>query len=300
MSSNNDHQRSQQNKGFILGIIAITAFGLTLPATRYIVPYLDPVFIALGRASVAAVFAACILLITKSPIPTKAQLGQLSLVALGVVIGFPLLTAWAMQIVPASHGGVVIAILPLATVLAGRLISTERPSIGFYMVSIVGMAIVVFFTLFSDNNAGFNIGDVALIFSVICAAFGYAVGGKLSTSMAGWRVICWALVISLPFVILPTIVSAPKDFSALPTSAWFAFGYLSLISQLFGFFIWYHALALGGITRVSQTLLLQPFVTLFAAAILLGERLSSELLVYAFLVLLCVAIGKRMPIGKAQ
>lgn len=296
MNTQNNH-----NKGFLLGFIAVTAFALTLPATRFLTPYFDPVFIGLGRACIAAVVAALILFTTRSPKPSNAQLRQLALVALGVVIGFPLFTAVGMQTVAASHGGVVLGVLPLATVLASRLVSDERPSTAFYCMSVIGMGIVVCFSLLSSSDGiGLGTGDIALFLAVICAGFGYALGAHLSKSMGGWQVICWALVIAFPLVIVPTILSAPSNLTALPTSAWLAFLYLSLVSQLFGFFIWYHALAIGGIARVSQTQLLQPFITLCAAALLLGESLDTQVLLFAFAVLLCVGFGKRMPIHQSS
>ena len=53
---------SNESKGMILGFLGVAAFGLTLPATRFIVPYFDPIFIGLGRAVIASVVAAIILI----------------------------------------------------------------------------------------------------------------------------------------------------------------------------------------------------------------------------------------------
>ena len=286
------------NKGYLLGIIAVIGFGLTLPVTRFLIAYLDPIFIGLGRACLAALVAAIILLIKHQTLPTPSEFAKLTVVSLGVVIAFPILTAWAMQSVPASHGGVILGVLPLASVLASRVVSKERPSIAFYLLSLLGMCLVVIFSIRQSDGLGhFAIGDIAMFLAVVFAGFAYALGGQLAKTMGGWRVICWALLIAFPFVLVPALLSAPSKISMLPSTAWFAFCYLSLVSQLFAFIAWYQAMAFGGIARISQIQLLQPFVTLLAATLLLGETLNAEILIFTTLVLLCVGLGKRTTIN---
>ena len=290
----NKHVNSE-NKGLILGSIGVFIFALTLPAARYAAPFLDPIFIGLGRACCVAPVAIMLLFISKAPIPTYSQFKQLIIVAFGTVFGFPLLTAIAMQTVPAAHGGIVIGILPMATALAGVLISDEQPSVGFWLTSMAGAGLVITFSLL-DGFDTLSLGDLALFGSVICAAVGYAYGAKLSKSLAGWQVVSWALVISLPFAIIPTFLYAPSDSNTVPNSIWMAFAYMALMSQYFGFFFWYKGLAMGGIARVSQTQLLQPFITIFAAVLLLGESLNLSAILFALAVVASVAISRKMPI----
>ncbi|MFK5970469.1 MAG: DMT family transporter [Candidatus Marithrix sp.] len=287
----------KESKGMLLGILGVISFGLTLPATRYIIEYFDPIFIGLGRAVVAAIFAALLLVITKPPIPNKKQLSKLIIIAFGVVIGFPVLSAWAMQTVPASHGGVVLGILPLATAIVGVMISNERPSMGFWLSGVMGSAIVIIYSLFYGVSS-FHIGDFALLGAIISAAIGYAVGGQLSKEIGGWQVICWALVISLPFIIIPAWIKVPQEAFTIPINIWLGFLYLALVSQLLGFFLWNKGLALGGIARVSQAQLIQPFITIIASAWLVNEALDTITIVFALLVISTVAIGKRMPIHE--
>jgi len=286
-----------ETKGMLLGLVGVSAFGLTLPATRIVVPYLDPIFIGLGRAVLAAVFAALFLFWFRQTIPTKKQIYQLFIVALGVVIGFPVFSSWAMQYVPASHGGVVLGILPLATALVGVLIGNERPSFSFWIVSIIGGGFVVLYALY-QGSGGVQLADVALLGAILSAAVGYAVGAKLSKDIGGWQVICWALVLAFPFILAPTISYAPESLSNIPVMGYASFLYLALVSQLFAFFVWYKGLALGGIARVSQTQLLQPFITLFASVLFLGEVIDIETMVFVFLVVSSVWLGKRMPIRE--
>jgi len=289
---------SDESKGMFLGLVGVVSFGLTLPATRFIIPYFEPVFIGLGRAVIASFVAALLLIATKQTRPSRNQFYQLLGVASGVVVGFPILSAWAMQTVPASHGGVVLGVLPLATAIVGSVVSNEKPSVAFWICGIVGSAVVIAYSLLQGVGE-FQTGDFFLLGAIVSAATGYALGGKLSKEIGGWQVICWALVISFPFIIVPAWLEAPQEaVGSLPLNVLLSFLYLALVSQLFGFFFWNKGLALGGVLRVSQTQLLQPFVTLVASAFLINENINLQTIVFAILVIVTVAIGKKMPINQ--
>ncbi|MBL1240431.1 MAG: DMT family transporter [OCS116 cluster bacterium] len=287
---------TDETKGMLYGILGVAAFGLTLPFTRLVVPYLDPIFIGTGRAVVSALVAAVILLAFKQKIPNKAQIIKLSIVSLGVVAGFPILSSWAMQYVPASHGGVVLGILPLATAIFGAWVSKERPSMAFWLVSLIGSALVVVYVL-TQGSGALQMADLALLGAIISAAIGYAVGGQLSKSLGGWQVICWALILSLVYTLPLSIIYAPETFIGYPIEVYISFSYLALVSMLTAFFAWYKGLVLGGIARVSQTQLLQPFITIFASIFMLSEPLDFKTILFAVLVVASVWIGKKMPIG---
>lgn len=290
---------SLELKGLFLGFIAVFVFGLTLPVTRFISPHFDPIFIGLGRAVLAALFATAFLAFYKSRLPSFEQSKLLFVVALGVVIGFPVLSAVAMQSLPASHGGVVLGVLPLATAAASWVVSDERPSIGFWVIGSLGSMLVIAYSLLQGGGR-FLLGDLALFLAVVSAAFGYAIGGKLSKELGGWQVICWALIIALPITLIPAIYYAPTDFDQLEFSTLAGFLYLSLASQLFGFFIWYKAMAIGGVARVSQVQLLQPFITIMASAWVLSEAIDGHTYIFVIAVVAIVAIGKRMPIYSTR
>lgn len=291
---------SVEVRGLFYGLLAVLAFSLTLPATRVAVAALDPVFVGLGRSLVAALIALFLLVLTRPRLPTGSQWRGLVMVAAGVIVGFPLLTAWAMERVPAAHGAILLGVLPLATAAAGALRAGERPSAGFWVAAVLGSILVVGFALLSGAGKP-TLADWALLGAVLAAALGYAEGGRLAQTLGGWQVICWALVLAAPFLAIPVLVSSPSQaaMTSIPIDAWFAFAYITLISQLFGFFLWYHALALGGIARVSQIQLLQPFFTLFAAGLWLGERITPLMIAFVIAVVLVVAVGRKMPVQRA-
>lgn len=288
---------TNESKGMWLGLVGVAIFSLTLPFTRLAVAELNPVFVAFGRAVVAAVCAVALLWRIKAVRPTISQWKSLLVTSLGVVVGFPLFSSVAMRYVPAAHGAIVLGILPLATALFGALRFGERPSAGFWLAALFGSAIVVWFAL-RQGGGSFHWADMALFAAVIAAAMGYAEGGRLSQTMGGQQVICWALVLSLPILLPLTIwLGWQYGVSASP-KAWLGFAYVSLFSMFIGFFFWYKGLALGGIARVGQVQLLQPFMTLLGAALILDEVLDTTNLLFALAVIAVVAIGRQMAVRR--
>ena len=291
---------SKEFKGIILGFVGVAIFSLTLPATRIaVIGGLDTVFVALGRAILAALIAGIILVVTRQSFPPRRYWKQLIYVSFGVVLGFPLCMTIAMKTLPAAHGGIVLGVLPLATTVAAAALCYEKPSIGFWAVAALGSVLVVSFAII--KGAGdLQPADLLLLAAAAFAGIGYALSGDLSRVLGGWQVICWALVISLPFIILPFLWTLPivNWHVSLPT--WGGFLYVSLFSQLIGFFAWNKALALGGVSKVGQLQLLQLFMTLVGSSWLLGEKIDEVTIFFAFCVVLVVAIGRRMPVEKKQ
>lgn len=277
--------------GMGFGLLGVLAFSATLPATRFAVASLDPLVVGLGRSVLAAVPAALLLFLTRQPRPDAAQWRALAVVVLGVIIGFPVCSAWAMRRVDASHGAVVVGMLPLATAVAAFLRAGERPSFRFWLASIAGSGTVAVFAL-SSGGGSFSPGDAALLLAVVLAALGYAEGGRLARQIGGWQVICWSLLLAFPFILGPLAwLVARHGFEASP-SAWGGFLYLSFVSAFLGFFAWYHGLSLGGVARVGQIQLLQPFFTFLFAALLLGERFGWQPVACALLVAGFIAAGR--------
>ncbi|WP_296571278.1 DMT family transporter [Phreatobacter sp.] len=283
--------------GLGLGFVGVVIFGATLPMTRLAVAALDPWFVTFGRAAGAGILAAAILAILRRPLPDRRDLPLYGIAMAGLIAGFPGLTALAMVTVPASHGGVVLGVLPLATAVAAALVSGERPSLGFWLMGIVGAGLVCVFALRQAGGLHLSAGDVFLLLAVAAAALGYTVSAMLTRSRPGWEVVSWMLVLSLPATIPAAWWFAPADPGAVPASAWWSFAYVALFSQYIGFFFWNAGLALGGIARVGQVQLLQTFVTLAVAAAANGEAVGPETIIFALAVAVVVLVGSRMRSG---
>lgn len=291
------------SKGLWLGLLGIVIFSITLPMTRLAVgtpdaPQMSGLFIAMGRAVVAAGLSAVLLLATRAPWPDKADWLPLVITAGGIVFGFPLFTSIAMRHVEAMHASVIVGVLPLATATVGALLHRQRPSIKFWLCAGLGSALVVVFAVLRSGVSGLNISyaDALLLAAMLCAAVGYCYGGRLAGHMRAEHVICWALVISLPFTLPLSIYSWPTQ--VIKPSAWWGFAYVAVFSMWLGFFAWYRGLALGGTVRVSQVQLVQPFLSMLFAIPLLGEKLDSVTVGFGVAVIASVFLGKKMPVGN--
>lgn len=291
---------SRETTGMLLGLAGVAIFSLTLPFTRLAVSQLDPAFVALGRALVAALLAGIWLWWNRSALPPRSAFAPLALVALGCVIGFPWLTSIAMQTLPAAHGAVLVGILPLATALFAALRGHEKPSPGFWISALTGSALVLGFAL-HQSAGSFQLADLYLFAAVILGALGYAEGGRLAQTMGGQHVISWALVLSVP-IVLPLVIvlswSHGSEIAQAGARAWLGFAYVSVFSMFIGFFFWYRGMAQGGVARVGQVQLVQPFLTLLGAALVLGEPLELSHVLFALAVIAVVAAGRKARIQR--
>lgn len=288
----------RETLGLILGFVGVCIFAGTLPFTHLAVEALSPLFITAGRAALAGLLAAATLLLLRKPWPTRGQLGTFLLSALCLVAGFPGFTAFAMQSVPASHGGVVLGILPLATSAISALIAGERPSPAFWAAAVAGAALVVGFTL-HEGGGSLGRGDLFLLAAALSSALGYVLSSKLVRSgYAGWEVISWILVVSLPITIPVALWTMPDRVAAVPAWSWIGFLYVALMSQYLGFFAWNAGLAIGGIAHVSQVQLLQTFVTLIFAAFLNSDPVEPLAWVVAAGVFLLVVLAQRAKVRR--
>lgn len=281
--------------GLTNGLLGVLIFSGSLPATRVAVQDFDPQFLTVARAAIAGLLGLCLLLAFKEKRPARGDLVSLAIVALGVVVGFPLLTALALRHVTSAHSIVFIGLLPLATAIFGVLKGGERPRPAFWLFSALGSALVVGYALMQGLSASLS-GDGLMFAAIVVCGFGYAEGGILSRTLGGWQVISWALVLSLPIMLPLALILLPPSFSGVGAPAWFGLAYVSLFSMLIGFVFWYRGLAQGGIASVGQLQLLQPFFGLALAATLLNESVTVSMLAVTVAVILCV-IGARRYAG---
>lgn len=278
--------------GWVNGFLGVVIFSGSLPATRVAVSDFDPLFLSFARAAIAGVLAIVLIISLRQKRPARGDLISLVIVALGVVVGFPLLTAIALTHITSAHSIVFIGLLPLATAIFAVLRAGDRPRPAFWLFSVTGSLLVAGFALNQDLSASW-IGDLFMFAAILACGLGYAEGGKLSRKLGGWQVICWALVLSLPVILPLAIYTQPESWVGIGQPAWFALAYVSIFSMLIGFIFWYRGLAQGGIAAVGQLQLIQPFLGLMLAAILLHESVSGLMVLVSFAVVACVAGAKK-------
>jgi len=284
--------KEQALSGWINGFIGVLLFSGSMPATKLAVMDMSPIFVTIARAGIAGILALSVLLIYKEKRPAKHQIFSLILVSIGCVIGFPLLSALALQYLTSAHSIVFLGMLPLATAIFGVFRGGERPHPVFWFFSIVGSLLVVGYAVAQGISAS-PIGDILMLVAVILCGMGYAEGAKLSKTLGGWQVISWALVLSLPLMLPLFFIYFPDNIQDVTVNGWFGLAYISLFSMFIGFIFWYKGLAQGGITTVGQLQLLQPFFGLALAAYFLHEQVSMGMLGVTVGVILCVAGTKK-------
>ncbi len=278
--------------GWVCGMLGVLIFSGSLPATRVAVGDFSPVFLTSARAVIAAALGIAMLGLLRQALPRRQDLVRFMVVALGVVVGFPLLTALALQHITAAHSVVFIGLLPLATAVFGVLRGGERPKPLFWLFSALGSATVAAFALSNDAEVSL-VGDALMVAAVIVCGLGYAEGAVLSRRYGGWQVISWALLIASPVMLLLALATLPVSFEGIEAPAWLGLAYVSIFSMLIGFVFWYRGLALGGTASIGQLQLLQPFFGLALASSLLGEPVAWSMIAATAVVVACVGFARR-------
>jgi len=279
-------------EGWGSGLLGVIIFSGSLPATRVAVGGFTPLFLTSARAVIAALLGAALLLVLRQERPARGDLVPLTVTAIGVVVGFPLLTALALQHITSARSIVFIGLLPLSTAIFGVVRGGERPKPVFWLFAVLGAPLVAGFALANSTSASLA-GDLLMVAAILVCGLGYAEGAHLSRRLGGWQVISWALVLSLPVMAALGIATLPEIWTAIGAPAWLGLAYVSVFSMLVGFVFWYRGLALGGIAGVGQLQLLQPFFGLALAGLLLGEPVAWSMIAVTGLVVLCVAGAKR-------
>ncbi len=300
LSSNSRQPRAAFSRaGLWWGLVGVIAFSFTVPFTRVAVGGLSPLFIGSGRAVVAAVLAGIALSLTRQHWPTRVQWARLAIVAGGVVIGFPLLSSFALTTVPASHGAVVIGVLPAATAVMAVIRGKEKPARSFWVFAILGAIAAITFASFQNGGVGqLHWSDLLLFGAVVAAAIGYAEGGLLARELGAWQTVSWALILAAPLMITFTTFSIVEQPPTATLYQWLAFAYLAVISMFLGFFAWYRGLAIGPMAQVSQVQLAQPVMSILWAALILHEQIGWATFVGGVAVIACAALAVRTRLTR--
>ncbi len=230
--------------GWLHGLLGVIIFSGSLPATRLAVQDMDPLLLTFLRASIAGLLAVALLVGFRQKRPRLARACVPDHRLIWVVLGFPLLTALALQHITSAHSIVFIGLLPLMTALFGVLRGGDARG-GFLDLFAAG------------QPAGGGIRPDAKCGGLTQRRSADAGGGyrlrprlcgraKLTRELGGWQVICWALVIALPLMLPASLLVQPASWHAISASSWAALGYVSLFSMLIGFIFWYKGLAAGG------------------------------------------------------
>ena len=232
---------------------------------------------AFGRAAVAGAARRAYLWPCARRGRARAQARRLAVVAVGVIVGFPLFTSLALVTSDAAHGAVVIAVLPAATALAAVAARRRaaRPGVLARRRSPASRSCSP--SCSRRPSGALTAADAFLLVGTALCALGYAEGGALARELGGARTISWALVLSLPLTIPVTLVAVDAACRRTPTRRLARASATRRGRLMFlGFFAWYAGLARGGVARVGQVQLTQPLLTFVWAALVLGEHAHAR------------------------
>ena len=279
-------------EGWLCGALGVLIFSGSMPATRAALAGFDPLFLTAARAMIAGLAAAALLVVFRQTRPTQGDFISLGIVAVGAVLGFPLLSAMALQHINAAQSQIFLGMLPCITALFGVVRGGERPRVWFWVFAGLGSACVIAVAL-RHGMALSRLGIALMLAAIIVCGLGYAEGAKIARKLGGWQTICWALVTALPVAAMLSWLNQPASFARISTGAWAGLAYVALFSMLIGFVFWYRGLALGGITKVGQIQLLQPGLGLIASAVILHETVPRLMIVAIVGIIACVGGARR-------
>ncbi len=289
--------QTRERSGLALAFIGVLAFSFSLPFTVWALESFDPVLTATGRAVIAAVVAAGILMWRRVLWPDRALIKPLLYTMAGAVFGWPILIALALQRTTSAHAAVIAAVMPLVTAVIAVIRANERVSRQFWLAAALGTAGLIVFALLRGGADGGNlVADLLIAGAVIASSWCYVEGAVLTRVMPGWQVISWVVVLALP-VTLPVsivLIAAGGVTSPITRDAAISLIMLGLSSMYFAFYAWYAGLARAGVARGGQVQQLQALLTLVWSVWLLGEQVTVSTVAAAVFVVACVAWAVRV------
>lgn len=276
-----------------VGMLGVVGFALTYPATVLALPAFGTSVAGVGRGALGLPIALAVLLHghrNGRPGPRRAGAARLAVVAATVVLAFPVLSSVALMTVPTSRAAVLTGLLPVLVAVGAAATSRTRVRPAFGLSVAAGAALVLAFTV--GQGGGPTSGDAWMVGALVCAAAGHLAGASLARDIGGAAVISWALVVAAPITV-PALLLGWDGSARAPLDAVAALVWLGAVSCSGAFVAWYHALSRQHVAAISQLQLLQPVLTIAAAAVLLHEPVPAGTWLTAGGVLVAVGTAVR-------
>ncbi len=245
---------------------------------------LPPFWGAATRFGAAALIFWVIVLVRRMPIPRgRALFGALlyGALAIGATYGF---LYWALLRVQAGLTMVVLASVPLLTLLLARLHGLERlrwRGLAGALISILGILIGVWTDLGAEAPLT---SFLALIGGAVCIAEA-AVVFKLFPQSHPVTTNALALTIGAALLLVLSILAGDRWMLPVQTSTWTAFAYLVLIGSVLLFYLYLYVLSRWAASATAYAFLLFPVATVLLAAWLAREVITAPFAAGGLLVL---------------
>jgi drug/metabolite transporter (DMT)-like permease len=273
-------------------ILALTMWSGTAIANKVAVAYMDGLTAGVLRSLLAGGVAAVIAVLLRLPAPRSPR--ELTLLAVSGVSSFaiwPATISVGIAHTTAGHAALIMAMIPIFTVLFGALADKRLPRGSWWLAAAAALAATVML-MFSRGirlgrleDGSSLAGDLTILAGCAICSVGYVSGAQLAPRIGTVATTFWGLAAAL-IALVPAFaaVSGATAWVDVPLRAWIAIGWMTLLSSLAGYALWFFALGSGGIGRIGSLQLAMPAVTLAAASVVLGEAVSPRMAV------LCAAI----------
>jgi drug/metabolite transporter (DMT)-like permease len=292
-----------QTRGYLYGLIAMLGFGATFIAIALAKESFDPTIVGVGRIVPAGIGAVIGLkLAGQKLLPPPEARKWVAVIALGIIIGFPIFSTLAMQTIPAGDAGLIVAVGPVLTAVTALFYGHARPRNAFWIAAAIGTMGAIAFAITRSGDGVFSSGGsiwgyVLMAIAMLLSANANIAGATLvKRGFNAFYVIMWAIVMSIPVLLPITIVDlVAHPITAMPTvPAMLGFLWVSLFSIFIGHYFWNSALATIGVVKASQLQLIQPIFTMFFALWILSEPINPLTGVAAVVIIGSVAVSQRL------
>lgn len=286
------------NAPYILLVLSALFWGGNAVAGKYLADSLPPVTISFIRLAIS------ILIVIPFLFPTlrrewqaaRANIKQLLLLALTGVIGYNLLSYWALNYTSAINGSLLNSTSPLFMFLLSYMITGEKMAPKYVLSVFISMIGVVFVitqgSLDRLISFQFNVGDLIMLLAVNMWAIYSFLVKKISDEMSTFAVFAYSL--SIGFILMVPAVAvelALVSIDKINSLEWAALFYLGIFPSVCSFLLWNRAVVLIGPSKSSIFLNLIPVFGGLAAFLGLGEMITSSQIIGGCLVFVGVFLS---------
>lgn len=259
---------------------AAVLFGASVVAVRIAVRDVPPLTLALLRIAqgsilllvALAVFRRDLLRVDRRDVPYLALLGLLFFTI------FPVTFNAGLRYIEASRAALLIATMPLWSLVLGRLVTRERLAprqIAGVLTSIAGVAIVMVNRGAGNTGASGSVkGDALLLTTALCGAVYNVLAKRMLARYGGLTVTLYAMLFGTLFLAPASVAERAPSLDALSRETLASIVFLGVFGGAIGFSLWTSALRRLSPTQVAVYINLNPMVATLLAATLLREHLS--------------------------
>ena len=277
--------RSHITYAFGAAVLALAMWSGTAIANKVAVAYMSGLTAGVLRSMLAGAIAMVVALMFRLPRPSAGTDRFLLIVSgLASFAVWPALMSVGIERTTASHAAIIMAMIPVFTVLIAHMVERRLPQSGWWLGAAAAFVATVILLMGQGSNSTSSMadatvaGDLIILTGCMFCALGYVAGGKLSGKIGSVATTFWGLASAL-LVLVPVfaLVATDTTWIDVPAEGWMAIGWMTILSSLAGYGLWFYALGIGGIAKIGSLQLAMPVVTIVAAALVLGEAITTKI-----------------------